>query len=321
MSLRFCQIEVFRCLMHEGTATRAALALSISQPAVSRHIADLEANVGLTLFNRIKGRLEPTESAIQLATVVEQNFLGLDRIEFAAKSLRDGVPRPVSVACLPALSTSLMPDVAARVRSGNRRFGLHVDTGTVPTIIERLRTHVVDLALTLTFPDTLGIEADQLFTVDHVCAVPENHPLAKKTTVTPEDFAGHAVIGWSAAGPLSFNVEEAVFDDYIDDRNIVVTTHTSHTRYAMVAAGVGITIAEPFSAHPWTNQGVAIRAFRPRLPLSYSLCHATGRVHAETVGIVKDAIIETVVDWQQRSAGSANLQLISDFDDKFRRRR
>ena len=93
MALRFRQVEVFRCLMAAGTATRAAAELSISQPAVSRHVAELESHLGFKLFDRVKGRLEPTTSAVHFARVVEQNFLGLARIERAAENIRDEVPQ------------------------------------------------------------------------------------------------------------------------------------------------------------------------------------------------------------------------------------
>ena len=112
--MRFRQFEVFRSLMASGTMTRAASALSISQPAVSRHVAELEAHLGFQLFKRIRGRLEPTAAAVQLARVVEQNFLGLERIEHAAREIRDGLPQPVTVACLPALPRTARPQPAAR---------------------------------------------------------------------------------------------------------------------------------------------------------------------------------------------------------------
>ena len=302
MALRFRQVEVFRCLMASGTTTRAAAALAISQPAVSRHIADLEAHLGFKLFKRHRGRLEPTASAIELARIVEQNFMGLERIEGAARSLRDRGSQPVRVACLPALSTSLLPLAAKRLAARNQSFSLFVDSGTVAEIIERLQNLSADLALTLDFPPILGIEAEPLLTVEHVCALPEGHRLAGKERITPVDFRGEAVVGWSAAGPLAFDEEAALFAEHVDPRKITVTTHTSHTRYAMVAAGLGITIAEPFAAAPWVGKGVVLRRFAPSLALSYSLCYATGRIRSEAVDIVRQAILAAVEDWRAEAA-------------------
>ncbi|MEM7226268.1 MAG: LysR substrate-binding domain-containing protein [Pseudomonadota bacterium] len=308
MALSFRQIEVFRCLMSAGTTTRAAAKLSISQPGVSRHIAELEGHLGFKLFDRIKGRLAPTTAAVQFARVVEQNFLGLERIEQAGANIRDNVPQPVVIACLPALSTSLMPRVAQHIRRSNQTWSLVVDTGTVAEIIENLQNHSADLALTLEIPEILGIEAEPLFTVDHVCALPADHRLAAKEVITPEDFREETVVGWSSAGPLGFEKEAEIFAGIVNAKDIRFTTHTSHSRYALVAAGLGITIAEPFAAGPWLKNGVAVRRFEPSLPLSYSLCFPTGRIRSEGVGAVRAAILASVKAWRQESDAPFGLR-------------
>ncbi len=301
MTLSFRQIEVFRCLISAGTTTAAAARLSISQPGVSRHIADLEAHLGFRLFDRVKGRLVPTTAGVRLASVVEQNFLGLKRIEQAAENIRDQASHPVVVACLPALSTSLLPRVARYISSRNLSWSLEVDTGTVTQVIEKLQSHSADLAVTLTIPDIIGIEAEALFTVEHVCALPSGHPLAAKEVIEAEDFRGETVIGWRPAGPLSFKKEADVMDRYLEGNAVRLTTHTSHSRYALVAAGLGITLAEPFAAEPWIHQGVVVRRFEPRLPLTYSLCYPSGRIRSEPVSAVRNAIFAAVEQWRSEA--------------------
>jgi len=300
MAISFRQIEVFRCLMATGTMTRAAQELSISQPAVSRHVLGLEGYLGFDLFRRIRGRLEPTEAAVQFARSVDQNFLGMERIEHAAQNIRDGVPQPISVGCLPALATSLLPMAAQHAVRGSRFPGLFFDTCTIAEVIEKLQNQSIDMAVTLTFSPILGIEFEHLLSVDHVCIVPEGHRLVDKPCVTPDDFAGEQVVGWDAAGPLSFDRENAVFSNLRPAMRVDVTTHTSHTRYAMVAAGLGISIAEPFAAEQWAGKGVSVCRFEPALPLHYSLCYPTGRLRSEQAGTVRNAIISAVADWKKK---------------------
>ncbi|MDX1606470.1 MAG: LysR family transcriptional regulator, partial [Candidatus Competibacterales bacterium] len=57
------QLEAFRTVMRGHTVTRTAELLFISQPAVTRLLADLEHSVGFTLFERRKGRLHATPEA------------------------------------------------------------------------------------------------------------------------------------------------------------------------------------------------------------------------------------------------------------------
>lgn len=309
MAISFRQIEVFRCLMASGTTTRAAQELSISQPAVSRHISGLEDHLGFALFKRIRGRLEPTVAAVQFARTVDQNFLGMERIEHAAENIRDGVPQPISVACLPALSTSLLP-IAARIVTKSRRSpGMFFDTGTVAEVIEKLQNLSVDMAVTLTFSPILGIEIEPLFSVDHIGILPAGHRLTGQDCITPQDFAGEKVVGWGSAGPLSFDRESAVFSDLVPAMDVRVTTQTSHTRYAMVAAGLGISIAEPFAADQWLHNGISVCRFEPRLPLQYSLCYPTGLQRSEHVDLVRKAILAAVDEWQERHQGQYGFRL------------
>ena len=63
--IRFRQIEAFRSLIMTGTSVGAARELHVTQPAVSRLIADLEADLGFSLFSRIGGRLNPTTAGLR----------------------------------------------------------------------------------------------------------------------------------------------------------------------------------------------------------------------------------------------------------------
>lgn len=301
-------LEIFRALMEVGTTTGAAAALSISQPAVSRHISDLEDDLGFELFVRNRGRLEPTDDAIAFFDEVQENFLGLERLERAARRIRENSARELRVACLPALSASVMPHVLQRFDRTVGRSDVAVETCTMSQTLEHLQRMSVDLAMTLQFPAMSGIEFEPLISVDHLCALPEGHALCRKTVIEPQDFDGQDVIGWLAAGPVSFEQEDTLFDTARARRNIRFRTHTSNTRYAMVSAGLGITLVEPFAAPLWSGHGLTVRRFRPAVPLSYVLAYPSGRLRSppitrlrnlvRTVMAEKAAEIEALVDRQ-----------------------
>src|SRR5712692_8207112 len=90
--IRFRQLEAFRSLMMTGTSVGAARKMHITQPAISRLISDLEADIGFRLFNRAKGRMEPTLAGVRFYKAVEENFLGLERLKQAADAIRNEAP-------------------------------------------------------------------------------------------------------------------------------------------------------------------------------------------------------------------------------------
>ena len=77
--LTFRQIEAFRALVEGGTVTRAAELLHISQPAVSKQLANLEEDCGVALFDRTKGRLVLTDAGIRLYDEVSKIFVGVNQ--------------------------------------------------------------------------------------------------------------------------------------------------------------------------------------------------------------------------------------------------
>ena len=80
-------MEAFDAVMKTGSATGAAKQLGLTQPGVSRLIAQLENNVGFSLFYREKARLFPTDEAIALHKQIEISLASVYRVEQLAKNI------------------------------------------------------------------------------------------------------------------------------------------------------------------------------------------------------------------------------------------
>ncbi len=102
-------IEIFHAVMTTGNLTEAARMLHTSQPTVSRELARFEKVLGLQLFERTRGRLQPTVQGLRLFEEVQRSRYGSDRIVSAAESLREFRRGELSIACLPVFSQSFLP--------------------------------------------------------------------------------------------------------------------------------------------------------------------------------------------------------------------
>ncbi|MBH5388541.1 methyl-accepting chemotaxis protein [Bradyrhizobium diversitatis] len=100
------QIEAFRAVMLTGSMSVAAEMLKITQPAVSRLIKDLEADMKLLLFRREGNRLVPSHEATILFTEVDRFYVGMDRIAKIANELRHAKVGSLRIASIGALSLS-----------------------------------------------------------------------------------------------------------------------------------------------------------------------------------------------------------------------
>ncbi|MBL0916281.1 MAG: LysR family transcriptional regulator, partial [Sphingopyxis sp.] len=102
------QVEAFRAVMMSGGITAAATMLNISQPSVSRLIADMERAVGFRLFDRRGARVHPTAQAQALYEAVRRSLPRLGRLDQAAARSRPASARPVAVARLPRVRAGVL---------------------------------------------------------------------------------------------------------------------------------------------------------------------------------------------------------------------
>lgn len=101
-------IEIFHAVMTTGNLTEAARMLHTSQPTVSRELARFEKVLGLQLFERTRGRLQPTVQGLRLFEEVQRS--GMARtVSSAPPSLREFRQGELSIACLPVFSQSFLP--------------------------------------------------------------------------------------------------------------------------------------------------------------------------------------------------------------------
>jgi DNA-binding transcriptional LysR family regulator len=291
--IRFRQIEAFRHLIISGTVTGAAKRLQISQPAISRMIADLESEVGFPLFAREKGRLETTVAGMRFYRAVEENFLGLERLMQVADLIRSDATEILNIACLPAMSTTLLPQVLTAFLKRYPEVRVRVDVLSMTEILYRLQDLKTDLALSLDFSEIAGIATEPIFKLNALCAMPENHPLAARAEITPEDLEGQNVIGWMPNGALQ-RTEQSILDNAEIRSQFNIETHHSLTRYAMVANGLGISIVEPFAAQVWRPLGVVVRPFHPAPSYGYVLAYPRAGLRTSITLAFREVLLEVV---------------------------
>jgi DNA-binding transcriptional LysR family regulator len=294
--MNFRQLEAFRHVILTGTTNQAASRMFITQPAVSRLINALEEELGFALFNRLKGHLQPTTAGVHFYEAVEQNFLGLERLDQTAARIRQSEPRELKIACNPALSATLLPVAIQAFRVHYPEIMINVDTVAVTDHFERITQMRVHLAVTFAFPPITGIEVEPLIETENYCAMPISHPLASKDVITPEDLVGIPLLKALPSGPLTWEEEEQIFQKAGIEPTYLMAYHTSHTGYAMIAQNLCVGLMEPFAATHWRNE-VTLRPFRPRLKLTYALAYPSPQIQSKPIYKFREAVREAFKNW------------------------
>jgi len=268
VSLR--HIEIFHAVVTTGNLTEAATLLHTSQPTVSRELARFEKLIGLQLFERVRGRLQPTVQGLRLFEEVQRSWYGLDRIISAAEGLRQFRQGELSVACLPVFSQSLLPLLCQPFMARYPDLSLNIIPQESPLLEEWLSAQRYDLGLTETTHTPAGTARSALFTGDEVCVLPAQHPLASRDCLTPQDFAGQRYISLSRTDSYR-QILDGVFAEQGVQRHMVMETHSAASVCSMVRAGVGVSIVNPLTALDYADSGVVIRRFSIAVPFTVSL--------------------------------------------------
>lgn len=276
MQLTHRQIEVFRAVMVAGHVTRAAEVLHTSQPTVSRELARLEQVLGIALFERVKGRLRPTVRALALLEEVELSYVGLERIAATAASLRDFSQGRLHVACLPALAHALLPDAIRRFVALQPEAGVSITPLESPGLEVALTEQRFDLGLTERREPPPATELRSLLEVDEVCVLREDHPLAARQVLHPQDFADQAFISLAPADPYRQQID-AVFKAAGVRRQLQIESPSAVSVCALVREGLGMAIVNPLTALALCGQGLAMRPLSVSIPFHVAVVLPTWR--------------------------------------------
>ncbi len=282
------QIEAFRAVILTGGITAAARLMNITQPAVSRLIRDLQADLDLRLFESRGGRLQATKEAHSLYKEVERSFVGLDRIAQAATDLRERRTGTLRVASLPALFNGLLPRFIGRFLVSRPDLDLSLFGLASYLVLDWVATGQCDVGfaeLPLPHPTVVS---ERIGPFAAVAAVPTSHRLARKRKLVPMDFAGEPFIALSPFTQLRVRID-AVFDEHQVKRQLRIETPLSMVACPLVAAGAGLSIVDPFSAREFTDGGVTFLPFEPRIDVDFSVLTSSQRA---LPGVARDFIRE-----------------------------
>jgi DNA-binding transcriptional LysR family regulator len=287
ISLR--QVEIFRSIMLAGSVTGAARLLFTSQPTVSRELARLEHICGLRLFDREGGRLLPTAQALMLLDEVERSYVGLERIDRYAQSLRNFEHGRLALTCLPLFSQTLLPKVCRRFHQNHAGISISIVAQESPLLEESLVTQQHDLGLTEVDQVPRGTQGELLFSSDLVCVLATGHPLLAKTVLSLEDF--HEVDFINLA---NLDIYRQTLDVHFRqagvNRRTVIETSNAASVCAMVRQGLGVAIINPLTALEESGRDLLIRPLTLSVPYRIMLIRPNHR----PASVIVDAFCEVL---------------------------
>lgn len=156
-------LRSFLAVAETGSLSAAARQIGQSQPTLSRHIRDLEAQLGVSLFRRVPRGLEPTEAALPMIEIAREMAANAARLTRIAEGRQEGLAGTVRITASSIVAHHILPQLIADLRIAQPEIQIEL----VPSdSSENLLFREADIALRMYRPEQLDI------TARHVCDLP-----------------------------------------------------------------------------------------------------------------------------------------------------
>jgi len=272
--MRLRHIEVFHAIMQVGTISGAAQVLHISQPAVTKVLQHAELQLGMPLFERVRGKLYPKPEAHRLFAETEKLNRDLQGIRRLAASLKGRAVETVRLVSTPTIAISVLPQAMTAWRRDFEQTRCELATYHTSEIVNALRLGEADLALSLQDPRHPGIVAEPIAQGMLTVMAPAGTWSAAECAqpIGPAGLTGE-LIGLADNDPIGEIVVAACEAQGVQPvfRTVVQTYQIARS---LVEAGAGTAVVDPFTAASAPADKVQRRLWEPSMPVQLYLLTA-----------------------------------------------
>lgn len=260
MNISLRQLRAFLAVARHRHFRRAAEHLHLSQPAISRHIAELEAELGVRLFDRTTREVVPTETGRYLESAIERVLDELEGVLGHVHSEGERRRGKVRIASVPTLSASLMPLCIADCAREYPELTIQLHDQAQTLVLDSVRGGEVDFGIAIDPPESGDFDCQIIMRDPFYLACRPDHPLASLKQVPWKKLQEQPLVLLDYSSGSRRLIDQALNKHGVTATVVQQTGHT-HTAFRMVEAGLGITITPALSSPPPSL------AMRPLTPL------------------------------------------------------
>jgi len=287
--LNFRQIEAFKQVVLAGSITGAAQHMHLSQPAVSRLVADLEARTGLKLFERKHKRVLLTHEGRLFFGEVEKAFISLEKIAIRAVEIRELRMGTLKLAAMPALSFAVMPSVITAFNRAYPDIGISLQIRSSERVFEWLSDQLFDLGLAA-LPSYKSVsDIEMIEAPPCVCVVPARGDLARRSVLGPGDLEGLPFISLGGDSMLRKHID-TTFQLAGVTRKLILETPMSLSALQFVQRGLGVAIIDPFTAGTFARGEIVAKPFEPEIPYEFGALFPTHKPRSTVAAAFLDSL-------------------------------
>ena len=273
MKFSIRQMQAFDAVAQTGSVSKAGVQLGVSQPAVSRLLADFSKTVAFELFTRQKGNLVPTNEAKYILYEVRRVFDGLEHLQELGRDLTERTAGHLRIACLPGFASNHLPEVLARFLSERPGVTVSIEPDRPERILEWIIDQKYDFGITDGFSGHPFTQSEEI-PIRSVCILPKNHKLSSNKTILPIDLIDEKIIHTRSDSPFHRSLLKA-FSEAGVPINSWIEVRQFSTACEIITQGYGASIVSALDAEQFRTKEITIKPFRPKITHELSMIRST----------------------------------------------
>jgi DNA-binding transcriptional LysR family regulator len=276
-------VPSFLAALDAGSLMGAARRIGAQQPTLSRHIAELEAQLGTPLFERTGRGVTPTPAALAIAAAARRMQEGAEALGRTLGGQRDATSGVVRITTSEVAAVWLLPQVLAALRA--REPGITIELVASNGLSNLLRREA-DIAVRMVRPQQSSLIARSLGEIPIVAAAHETYLVRAGTPREPADLLRHSLIGYDRDDLILRGF--AALGVPVTREHFAVRTDDQVAYGRLVAAGAGIGFVAAYNIRHWPG----VQPLLPMLAIPPLPCWLA--VHREIRG---NTVVRRVYDF------------------------
>lgn len=233
-------LRVFATIAHEGSITAAARALHVSQPAVSKQLADFERDLDLGLFDRLSRGVRLTAAGQVLLGHADRLFAAEAAAETDLERLRGLRFGHLSIGASTTIGSYLVPAVFGAFHRAHPEVELELEIANTAAIQDAVLGGRIDLGLTEGFVSSEALEVEVVYRDELVLIAPPDHPLAGGDPVEPAVLRDVPFICREQGSGTRDVIEAALAEAGLPDLDPSLTLGSTEAVKHAVSGGLGV---------------------------------------------------------------------------------
>lgn len=238
MSIDWERQRAFRAVLREGSLSAAARALSVAQPTVRRRIQELEAMLGVPLFTRSSGGLQPTEAALDLRDHAEAMAMAADAFVRAGSAGAKEIAGTVRISASEVIAVEVLPPILAALRRAHPGLVFELSPSNRN---EDLLRREADIAIRMVRPTQGALVARRIGELPLGLHARADYLAAHGTPESLDEVRTLGVIGVEHANPIARTLQEHFA---IGREDFIFRSDSDLAQLAAIRAGIGIGICQ-----------------------------------------------------------------------------